>query len=123
MNRKFTSETMCWCPTWPGGGRSGFRPPPAENRFSVTPDWVCEILSRATVRADRIEKMGIHALQGVPRVWLIDPSVQTLDMFGLESGKWLLVHPFAEKDAVRAEPFQEIEIGLGFLWLDETGAE
>jgi Uma2 family endonuclease len=97
--------------------------PPAEHRFSIAPDWVCEILSPATVRIDRIKKMGIYALHAVPHLWLIDPAVQTLDVFRLESGKWLLIHTFAEKDKVRAEPFQEIEIGLGDLWLDEISAQ
>jgi hypothetical protein len=50
---------------------------------------------------------------------LIDPILLTLEIYRLESGRWLLLDAFAENDRVRAEPFQEIEIDLGVLWLEE----
>jgi hypothetical protein len=41
-----------------------------------------------------------------------------MDVFRLESGRWSLLGSYAEKDKARAEPFQEIEIDLGDLWLE-----
>ena len=92
---------------------------PEEHRFADAPDWICEILSPATIRIDRVKKMRIYAQHAVPHVWIIDPAARTLDIFRLESGKWLLLDTFAEDDKVRAEPFQEIEIELGKFWVAE----
>lgn len=92
---------------------------PEEHRFVVAPDWICEILSPSTIRIDRVKKMRIYAANGVPHVWIIDPVARTLDVFRLESGKWLLLDTFVEDDRVRAEPFHEIEIELGNFWVAE----
>ena len=88
------------------------------NWISVPPDWVCEILSAGTLRLDKMKKMPLYARHGVPHLWLIDPAVKTLDVFRLESEKWVVAGFFTEKDVVRAEPFQEIEIELGHFWLE-----
>lgn len=85
---------------------------------ALAPDWVCEILSASTVRTDKVRKMPIYAESAVPHLWLVDPAVRTLDAFRLESGRWTLLASFAENDSVQAEPFQEIRIELGNLWLE-----
>lgn len=90
--------------------------PPEENWISVTPDWVCEILSPSTVRLDKIRKMPLYAEYIVPYLWLIDPSAKTLDVFKLETGRWVLQASYGEDDQVRAEPFLEVEIELSNLW-------
>jgi Uma2 family endonuclease len=87
-----------------------------ENWISVPPDWVCEILSPGTLRLDKVRKMPIYAEHGVPYLWLIDPNAKTLDVFRLESGKWLLLASHIENDEVCCEPFQEVRIDLGDLW-------
>ena len=89
---------------------------PEENWIAVAPDWVCEILSPGTIRLDKTRKMPIYAAHGVEYLWLIDPSVKSLDVFKLGSGNWILMGTYAEDDKVRAEPFQEVEIHLGNLW-------
>lgn len=85
--------------------------------ITVPPNWVCEVLSPHTFRTDKVKKMPIYAKHGVDYIWLIDPMAMTLDAFRSESGQWLLLRSFAENDKVRIEPFPEIEIDLGDLWL------
>ncbi|MGD9975395.1 MAG: Uma2 family endonuclease [Desulfatirhabdiaceae bacterium] len=92
--------------------------PPEENYTTIVPDWICEVLSPGTVRIDRIRKMPIYAGFGVPHIWLIDPIAKTLEVYKLETGRWLLLSTDGDKDRVRAEPFQEIEIDLDYLWWD-----
>jgi Uma2 family endonuclease len=87
------------------------------NWISVPPDWVCEILSPGTFRTDKIKKMPLYGQYGVPHLWLIDPVAKTLEIFRLESGRWMVVTVFAEDDSVRAEPFQDIEFNLNDIWL------
>lgn len=88
------------------------------NWISVAPDWICEVLSPATFRNDKIKKMAIYAKHGIKFYWLLDPLMKTLEAFKLESEQWILIGVYAEDDRVRVEPFQEIEIDLGSLWLE-----
>ena len=90
------------------------------NWISVVPDWVCEIISPGTVRKDRIQKMPIYGRHDVPYVWLIDPIAKSLEIFRLESGRWTVAGLYAENDKVRAEPFEQMEINLADLWLENA---
>jgi Uma2 family endonuclease len=87
------------------------------NWISVAPDWVCEILSPTTVRVDKVRKVPLYAQHGIAHLWLVEPTERTLDVFRLESTRWVLLATFVDDDKVRAEPFQEVEIELGNLWL------
>jgi Uma2 family endonuclease len=89
------------------------------NWISVAPDWACEITSPHTAGIDKVEKMAVYGRYGVPYVWLLDPLARTLEAFGLESGRWVVLGFHAGRDRVRAEPFKEVEIDLGWLWLEE----
>ncbi len=86
------------------------------NWISVSPDWVCEILSPRTETRDRDQKMTVYARHGVPHVWLINPIIATLEAYKLSPGGWLRVAIFSGNSVVRVEPFQETEINLGNLW-------
>jgi Uma2 family endonuclease len=89
----------------------------SHNWISVTPDWICEVLSPSTFRKDKVLKMPLYARHGVRDVWLVDPMARTLDTFRLESGQWVVGGLYAENDRVRAEPFPEIEFDLSLLWI------
>jgi Uma2 family endonuclease len=107
-------------PDLAGWKRERFPESEETNWISVAPDWVCEVLSPNTARNDRIKKMRVFARHEVPYAWLLDPILMTLEVFRLESGRWLLLDTFSEDDTVCAEPFQEIEIHLGDLWLEKS---
>ncbi len=101
-----------------GGWRKERFPQSEEtNWISAVPDWVCEVLSPSTIRVDKVKKMGIYAEHGLPHLWLIDPLARTLDVFELQSGRWVVLGTFVENDKARAEPFSEVEIELGNLWM------
>lgn len=84
--------------------------------FDLAPDWVCEILSLSTRRDDRVVKMPIYAEAGVGHLWLLDPEVRTLEIFALESGRWVFVDGFGDDALVAAPPFEVVQIELGRLW-------
>lgn len=88
----------------------------AHNWISVSPDWVCEIISPSTEIRDRDEKMSIYAEHGVPYVWLINPIIMTLEAYKLLSEGWFRFAMFNGNKMARVEPFHEIEIDLGSLW-------
>ena len=84
--------------------------------FEISPDWVCEVLSPSTARVDRTAKLPIYAREGVKHAWLIDPVAQTLEVLRLDAGFWKLLLAAGGGDAVRAEPFDAIELELRALW-------
>ncbi|MEW6168133.1 MAG: Uma2 family endonuclease [Pseudomonadota bacterium] len=92
---------------------------PDDHRFTVVPDWVCEILSPSTARKDRIQKMRIYAESGVAHCWLLDPLARTLETYELQAGKWLLLASHGGDTRFRAPPFDAVEFELGAWWLPE----
>jgi Uma2 family endonuclease len=84
--------------------------------ITVVPDWACEILSPGTFRKDRMKKMPIYAREKVGHVWLVDPREKTVEVFRHDGAGYRLVGTYGGDDAVRAEPFDAIEIPPAFLW-------
>lgn len=89
---------------------------PQKGPFVVAPDWICEILSPSTARFDRYTKLPIYARAGVSHIWLIDPSLKTLEVLQLREENWLITGTFQNEDKVRAEPFEAFELDLALLW-------
>ncbi|HZH02499.1 MAG TPA: hypothetical protein VEY30_01865 [Myxococcaceae bacterium] len=54
--------------------------------------------------------------EGVRHAWLVNPVVQTMEIFRLEGGVWRLVVTFRGHSKVRAEPFDAVELDLALLW-------
>ncbi len=104
-------------PDLAGWRRERFPVEEDHNWISAVPDWVCEVLSPNTLRKDKIMKMPIYGRHGVPHLWLIDPVAKTLEVYHLESDRWVVAGLYAQDDKVRAEPFQEVEIDLLDIWL------
>ncbi|GAB4274205.1 MAG: hypothetical protein Kow0065_22690 [Methylomicrobium sp.] len=89
---------------------------PEEAYFSIAPDWVCEVISPGTSRIDRAVKMPIYAANEVSWLWLVDPGLKTLEVYRWLERHWLLEHTWQQDDAVRAPPFDEVELMLSDLW-------
>ncbi len=91
--------------------------------FEVRPDWVCEVLSPSTEKADRTLKLPIYAREGVAHAWLVNPLLRTLEVLRLQDGRWTNLGSFHDDqevraEEVRAEPFDAIVLSLGVLWAD-----
>ncbi|PTL81451.1 Uma2 family endonuclease [Vitiosangium sp. GDMCC 1.1324] len=89
---------------------------PEEVGIELAPDWVCEVLSPSTAALDRGRKMGSYAREGVKHLWLVDPVSRSLEVYRLESGRWLLTGTHVGEVTVRAEPFEALALELGALW-------
>ena len=85
--------------------------------FDLAPDWLCEVVSPSTGRIDRVRKMPKYAANEIRHLWLIEPVLQTLEVFRLDAGTWRLVAAYGGDEVVRAEPFDAIEIRLDALWI------
>ncbi len=84
--------------------------------FGLAPDWVCEILSPATARTDRVIKMPLYARENVQHLWLVDPDLKTLEVYQLKEGHWSLMASLKDDDPVSQSPFDAIAFSLGGLW-------
>lgn len=90
--------------------------------WEVAPDWVCEVLSPSTARFDRIRKLPKYAEHQVAWAWLVDPALQTLEIYRLERGQWVLASTHEGDDVIRPEPFDAVDFPLGALWLNPPSA-
>ena len=87
-----------------------------EAYFTMAPDWVCEVLSPRTQRADRVKKRPVYARHRVGWLWFVDPLEKYLEVFRLEGDLYQLLGTFSDDAKVRAEPFDAIELDLSILW-------
>lgn len=84
--------------------------------ISVTPDWVCEILSPSTAHLDRGPKLDLYARDGVPHAWLIDPLDCTLEAYALEQGRWVRLGLWRMGETVRVPPFDAVPLELAEIF-------
>ncbi len=84
--------------------------------LELAPDWVCEVLSPSTERIDRGLKMRTYAREGVKHLWLLNPEARTLEVLRLQGENWLVSAVHSGDEAIRVEPFREIELDLVSLW-------
>ena len=89
---------------------------PEGHRFTVVPDWVCEVLSPSTESKDREIKMPIYARYGVAHAWLLDPHARTLETYDLVDSAWRETGRYSDDQPVCAAPFDAVTLALGDLW-------
>lgn len=88
--------------------------------ISLAPDWVCEVLSPRTAATDRAEKLPIYARERVSHVWFVHPTDRVVEIFELgPTGRWIVDAIHRGKERIRAKPFDETELDLSVLWIDD----
>jgi len=85
--------------------------------LDIAPDWVCEVVSPSTGSIDRVVKMRTYAREAVTHVWLVDPIQRTLEVYRLESHRWLVAGSYSGAERVRAEPFTAVEVDPASWWI------
>lgn len=96
---------------------------PSTPYAELVPDWACEIASPSTVHVDRVRKMNLYAREKLQHLWFVDPLARVLEVYRLESGRWVVALSCGDEDKVRAEPFEEIELELASWWPPLAEAE
>lgn len=86
--------------------------------FTLTPDWVCEVVSQGTESLDRVKKMRVYGREAVPHLWLVNPRSMTLEVYShAPPSGWLLDASHHGAEHVRARPFEAVELDLSRWWL------
>jgi len=107
-------------PALAGWRRSRMRTPPADtHKFTIVPDWMCEVLSPSTAGHDTIIKMPKYLQAGVAWVWIVDPVAQRIDVYRAGQGEWEEAGAIEGGGAVRLAPFDAVELDLSPLWAEE----
>jgi Uma2 family endonuclease len=112
-----TGEIDALVPDLAGWRRERVPELPDEPYFTLAPDWICEVLSKATTDHDREEKIPVYAREGVRHAWLVDPIAKTLEVYTLGAdGRWAEPIRHGGAEVVRADPFDAIGLDLSALW-------
>ena len=87
-----------------------FRKPAAEcmigdEYFKGTPDLIAEVLSPATRLIDRGPRRELYRRSGVPHYWLLDPELETIDVYELTRGDYRHRATHRAGDSFRPELF------------------
>lgn len=82
---------------------------------SVTPDWVCEILSSSNRSNDLVRKKAILHRARVPHYWTIDPSDKIISVHRWTEDGYANVANCEAGERVRLELFEAVEIDISHL--------
>ena len=63
-----------------------------------------------------MKKMPIFAREKINYVWIVEPLERMVEVFRLHETNYSLIGVYGGDDAVRAEPFETVEIPPAFLW-------
>ncbi len=81
-----------------------------ERAIEGVPDLVAEILSPTTSRTDRVTKAQIYARHNVPAYWIVDPDVESIEIYLLEGEAFRPTVTLQGTMPTIALPFTELEI-------------
>jgi len=112
----FTVDQRVAIPDIGGWRRERLPEHPADHRYRIAPDWICEVLSPSTYRWDRDTKLPLYAHYDVPWVWYVEPVKHYIEIMQLVNDDYSLVARYEGDSTFRAEPFPEVEIDLGSIW-------
>ena len=76
------------------------------------PDLVVEILSPGTATRDRGYKLTLYARSAVPEYWIVDPDLQTVEVFSLSEQGYLCSARHAHDDVIVMPQFPGLMIPL-----------
>ncbi len=104
-------------PDLAGWRRARLPTPPADtHKFTVAPDWVCEVLSPSTSSRDYLVKMPVYREAGVRWVWIIDPAHGRVEVFQAGDGEWVLEQGVEGAGPFRLQPFDGVALDPTDWW-------
>ena len=95
------------------------RKPPARGVVDVPPDVAVEVVSPSPSdsRRDRVEKVADYAAFGVRWYWIVDPGLQTFEVFELRDGVYAYVGAGSSGPVTEIPGCPELALDLDALWV------
>jgi hypothetical protein len=84
--------------------------------FHGVPEVVVEVLSPATRAADRGPRKELYRRAGVAHLWLLDPEVESVELYELAGPDYHLAATFRPGEEFRPRPFPEVAVKVGALF-------
>lgn len=94
------------------------RPPSDTHKFTLVPDWVCEVLSPSTASRDAIIKMPKYLEAGVQWAWIVDPIAQRVDVYRAGEGEWVEAGAIEGDGVLGLPPFEAAPIDFAVVWAE-----
>jgi len=88
-------------------------------QFYGPPDLVMEILSAATWRTDRLEKMVEYAQAGIVEYWIVDPEARTIEVLVLREGAYALLDKWGAGETGRSKLLEGFEVAVNEVFGQE----
>ncbi len=76
------------------------------------PDLAVEVISKSTVRVDRSEKFIEYAQAGVMEYWLVDTTKQSIEIFTLEHGAYVLLGKWGISEIARSGLLPDFQVTI-----------
>jgi Uma2 family endonuclease len=95
---------------------------PHRGALNAPPDLCVEIVSPSSGTIDRVDKFQQYADAGIAYYWILDPSEKTIEGYRLEHGQYVLTGSARENAVVSLQPFDDLKISLGDIWVPERRA-
>jgi len=82
-----------------------------------TPDLVVEILEPNTAEHDRVRKYNAYARGGVREYWIVDPLINSVEIYALEAGIYHLLGIFRQDDILPSWVIKDFPVRVDQLFL------
>jgi len=82
-------------------------------KYWGVPDLVMEIISESTAKEDRAGKFHEYSKAGVLEYWIIDPFRQTIEVYILETGAYILFGRWGFVETAKSKLMVDFEVNVG----------
>lgn len=94
--------------------------PVSQQPLCIAPDWACEILTAQSHARDTLRRLRQCHAAHVKHYWVVDPAEGSLLVFAHEPRGFVNVLSAPRAQALRAEPFEAIELRVAALLGEEA---
>lgn len=84
-----------------------------------SPDLVVEVLSPATAKKDRNEKLKLYEQAEIKEYWIVDPVHETIEVYSLQMGKYGHAETYSNEDELKVGIFEDLIIDLKYIFNTE----
>jgi len=85
-------------------------------RVCGPPDLIMEVLSSATWRTDRRDKLTEYAQAGIQEYWIVDPDERTIEAFVLREGVYVLLGKWGAGEIAHSRQLAGFEIAADAIF-------
>ncbi|KJJ83936.1 restriction endonuclease [Candidatus Omnitrophus magneticus] len=82
------------------------------------PDMVCEVISKGTISRDTVTKRAVYEQFKVPEYWIVFPEHETVQVFTLESDKYILYSTAEGEGVIKSKVIEGLELDINDVFED-----